>query len=272
MPAAGPASPPRTAARTAGRAVASVVAVAGLASPAACRRAQPGRAPSARPPYLDVTKPVDERVADLLGRLTLNEKIALVHANGKFSTAGVPRLGIPARQLSDGPHGVREEMSEVDWRPAGHTDDFATWLPVSVALAATWNPDLAYQYAVVLGHEARARGKAVMLGPGVNIQRTPLGGRNFEYFSEDPFLSARMAVPWITGLQAQQVAACVKHFALNNQEWDRDTHRRRGRRAGVAGDLPAGVRGRREGGRRPDVMGALQPGPRPARLPKRATC
>jgi beta-glucosidase len=180
-------------------------------------------APKTGSVYLDATRSVEERVDDLLGRLTLAEKIQLLHADSKFSTAAIPRLGIPARQLSDGPHGVREEMGARNGRPAGRTDDFSTWLPVSVALAATWNPDLARQYGAVLGQEARARGKSVLLGPGVNIQRTPLGGRDFEFFSEDPFLAARMAVPWIKGIQSQDVAACVKHYALNNQEWERDT-------------------------------------------------
>ena len=203
----------------------------GVLAVVACRPAAPGPGPAApqtgvptgRPVYLDATKSVDARVEDLLGRLTLDEKIQLLHADSKFGTAAIPRLGIPARLISDGPHGVREEMGALNGRPAGRTDDFSTWLPVAVALAATWNPDLAHQYGTVLGEEARARGKSVLLGPGVNIQRTPLGGRDFEFFSEDPFLSARTAVPWIKGIQSQQVAACVKHYALNNQEWERDT-------------------------------------------------
>jgi beta-glucosidase len=178
---------------------------------------------TADPLYPDATRSVDERVEDLLRRLTLDEKLSLVHADSKFTTAPIPRLGIPARQLSDGPHGVREEMSRNTFNPAGRSDDFSTWLPVGVALAATWNPELARHYGLVLGEEARARGKSVLLGPGVNIQRTPLGGRNFEYLTEDPFLAARIAVPWIQGLQSQHVAACVKHFALNNQEWERDS-------------------------------------------------
>lgn len=176
-----------------------------------------------RPLYLDPTKPVEARVEDLLGRLTLDEKILLVHADSKFTTAAIPRLGIPRRCLSDGPHGVREEINPNDWGPAGRTDDFSTWLPVGAALAATWNPALASEYGAVIGQEARARGKHIMLGPAVNIMRTPLCGRNFEYFGEDPFLASRMAVPWIRGIQAEHVAACVKHFALNNQEWERTT-------------------------------------------------
>jgi beta-glucosidase len=195
----------------------------GVAPLPACRGPGAASAPPAGALYFDATKPLEDRVRDLAARLTLDEKIQLVHADGMFSTAAIPRLGIPARQLSDGPHGVREEMSPGTFKPAGRTDDFATWMPVAVALAATWNPDRAREYGTVLGEEARARGKSVLLGPGVNIQRSPLGGRDFEYLSEDPFLAARMAVPWIEGLQSRDVAACVKHFALNNQEWERDT-------------------------------------------------
>ncbi|HLP02915.1 MAG TPA: glycoside hydrolase family 3 C-terminal domain-containing protein [Opitutaceae bacterium] len=176
-----------------------------------------------RPRYLDPAAPLDERVGDLLPLLTLEEKLGLIHADSKFSTAGVPRLGIPKLWISDGPHGVREEISAHSWRPAGRTDDFSTWLPVSIALAATWNPELAQAYGGVLAAEARARGKHILLGPGVNLQRTPLNGRTFEYLGEDPWLAARMAVGVIRGLQAGDVAACVKHFALNNQEHERGT-------------------------------------------------
>lgn len=175
------------------------------------------------PRYRDATLPLDERVEDLLGRLTLEEKVALVHADTKFTNAGVPRLGIPPLRMSDGPHGVREEISADSWKPAGRTDDFATALPVGAALAATWNVDLARAYGGVIAGEARQRGKHIMLTPGVNIVRTPLGGRNFEYLGEDPWLSSRFAVATIQGLQAGDVAACVKHFALNNQERYRDS-------------------------------------------------
>ncbi len=176
-----------------------------------------------RPVYLDPAAPLDARVEDLLPRLTLEEKLGLVHADSKFSTAGVPRLGIPKLWISDGPHGVREEIGPHSWRPAGRTDDFATWLPVSIALAATWSPELAQAYGGVLAAEARARGKHILLGPGVNLQRTPLNGRTFEYLGEDPWLASRVAVGVIRGLQAGEVAACVKHFALNNQEHARGT-------------------------------------------------
>jgi beta-glucosidase len=185
-------------------------------SPLTAQTAEP-----ARPLYLDATQPLEARLDDLLPRLTLEEKIALLHADSKFSNAGVPRLGIPKMWMSDGPHGVREEISADSWDPAGRTDDFATWLPVAINLASTWNPELAASYAGVIANEARQRNKHVMLGPGVNIQRTPLNGRTFEYFGEDPWLASRLAVAYVRGMQAGDVAACVKHFALNNQEIDR---------------------------------------------------
>ena len=141
------------------------------------------------PPYLDPSQPLERRVDDLLGRLTLDEKLSLVHGNSLFTTAAIPRLGIPERVLSDGPHGVREENNRDRFGPANWTNDFATALPVGIAVASTWNPALAQQGGVVVGEEARDRGKDIMLGPGVNIMRTPLCGRNFEYLGEDPYLS-----------------------------------------------------------------------------------
>lgn len=173
------------------------------------------------PLYLDASQPVEARVEDLLSRLTLDEKISLIHANSKFTVAGVERLGIPERYLSDGPHGVRQEIGPHSWAPAGRTDDYASYLPNGTALASTWNPEMALEFGRVLGNEANARGKAVILGPAVNIQRTPLCGRNFEYFGEDPYLAAQIAVPYIRGVQEQDVAACIKHFAVNNQEVQR---------------------------------------------------
>lgn len=173
--------------------------------------------------YLDGKQPLETRVEDLLGRLTLEEKILLCHADSKFTSAAIPRLGIPRRWLSDGPHGVREDVGPDTWDVAGRTDDFATALPASICLAATWNPELAQQAGQVIGQEARKRGKDIMLGPGVNIMRTPLCGRNFEYYGEDPFLAGRMAVGYIKGVQSQGVASCVKHFAANNQETDRSS-------------------------------------------------
>lgn len=175
------------------------------------------------PIYLDVNQPIETRVEDLLGLLTTEEKVSLIHGNSKFTTPAIPRLGIPQRWLSDGPHGVREDIGPDTWDPAGHTDDFATCMPAGICLAATWNPDLGYREGEAIGQEARKRGKDIMLGPGVNILRTPLGGRNFEYLGEDPFLTSRMAVGYIRGEQSQDVSSCVKHFALNNQEHERGT-------------------------------------------------
>lgn len=177
--------------------------------------------PAETPAYLDRSQPLEARVEDLLGRLTLEEKIQLCHADSKFASAAIPRLGIPRRWLSDGPHGVREDVGPDTWDVAGRTDDFATALPAAICLAATWNPELAQQAGQVIGQEARKRGKDIMLGPGVNIMRTPLCGRNFEYYGEDPLLAGRMAVGYIKGVQSQGVASCVKHFAANNQETDR---------------------------------------------------
>ena len=170
------------------------------------------------PVYLDDTKPVEERIDDALSQMTLEEKIAMCHAQSKFSTPGCPRLGIPEIWMSDGPHGVRMEFVWDDWRHAHWTNDSCTAYPALTCLAATFNPELAYRYGKALGEEARYRGKDIILGPGVNIYRTPLSGRNFEYMGEDPYLSSVMVVPYIQGVQENGVAACVKHFVLNNQE------------------------------------------------------
>jgi beta-glucosidase len=178
---------------------------------------------TAAPLYLDPTQPLETRVNDLLSRMTLEEKLSIIHADSKFTTAAIPRLGIPRRWLSDGPHGVREDIGPDTWKPAGHTNDFSTAMPAGICLAATWNPDLGLTEGQVIGEEARARGKDIMLGPGVNILRTPLCGRNFEYLGEDPYLASQMAVGFIKGEQSQDVSSCVKHFALNNQEYERGT-------------------------------------------------
>lgn len=174
------------------------------------------------PVYLDETQPVELRIEDALQRMTLQEKIAMVHAQSKFSSPGCPRLGIPGLWLSDGPHGVRMEFAWDSWDHAGWTNDSCTAYPALTCLAATFNPALAYDYGNAIGEEARFRNKDVILGPGVNIYRTPLSGRNFEYMGEDPHLSSKMVVPYVKGLQKNGVAACLKHFALNNQEKDRD--------------------------------------------------
>lgn len=175
------------------------------------------------PIYLDQKAPIEQRVEDALSRMTLEEKVALCHAQGKFSSKGVERLGIPEIWMSDGPHGVRAEINWNDWGYSGWTNDSITAFPALTALAATWNPQLSALYGKSIGEEARYREKDVLLGPGVNIYRTPLNGRNFEYMGEDPYLAGEMVVPYIQELQKNGVAACVKHFALNNQEKWRGT-------------------------------------------------
>lgn len=180
-------------------------------------------AQQAKPVYLDDSKSITARVEDALSRMTLNEKIAMCHAQSKFSSAGVPRLGIPEIWTTDGPHGIRPEVLWDEWSQAGWTNDSCTAFPALTCLAATWNKDMSALYGKSIGEEARYRNKNVLLGPGVNIYRTPLNGRNFEYMGEDPFLAARMVVPYIKGVQQNGVATCVKHFALNNQETNRMT-------------------------------------------------
>jgi beta-glucosidase len=176
-----------------------------------------------KPVYLDETKPIEERVEDALSRLTLKEKVALVHAQSKFSSAGVPRLGIPDFWMTDGPHGIRPEVLWDEWEQANWTNDSCVAFPALTCLAATWNPEMSHLYGKSIGEEARYRNKTVLLGPGVNIYRTPLNGRNFEYMGEDPYLAGRMVVPYVQGVQENGVAACVKHFALNNHEVNRHT-------------------------------------------------
>ena len=171
--------------------------------------------------YLDETRPIDERVEDALSRMTIEEKVAMLHAQSKFSSAGVPRLGIPEFWTTDGPHGIRPEVLWDDWDQAGWTNDSCVAFPALTCLAATWNPDMALLYGKSIGEEARYRKKDILLGPGVNIYRTPLNGRNFEYMGEDPYLAAKMVVPYIQGVQSNGVAACVKHYALNNHEVNR---------------------------------------------------
>ena len=161
------------------------------------------------------------RAEELMKKLTLEEKIGMVHGVQLFQTAGVERLGIPPLKMSDGPMGVRQEFHPSSWKTIGQNDDYVTYLPCNSALASTWNRELAYVTGSVLGEEARGRGKDVILAPGINIKRSPLCGRNFEYFSEDPYLTKELAVPFIQGVQNWDVAACVKHFAANNQETQR---------------------------------------------------
>ncbi len=164
---------------------------------------------------------MQQQIEALLAEMTVREKISLCHANSKFTVAGIPRLGIEELTTSDGPHGVREEMSRDNWNTLDLADDYCTYLPTATGLAATWNPELAGRFGKVLGEEARWRKKDIILGPGINIIRNPLCGRNFEYMSEDPCLISQLVVPLIRGIQSADTAACVKHYALNNQELDR---------------------------------------------------
>ena len=173
--------------------------------------------------YLDPQAPLEQRVEDALGRMTTHEKIKVLHAQSKFTSAGVPRLGIRQLNMDDGPHGVREELEWNTWKPAQWTNDYVVAFPSLTCLAATWNRDLSALYGHAVSEEFAFRGKDIMLGPGVNIQRTPMNGRAFEYMGEDPVLAAEMVVPYIQAAQANGVACCLKHFVLNDQEIDRFT-------------------------------------------------
>ena len=173
---------------------------------------------SATPVYLDPSKPLEARVSDALGRMTLEEKVAMTHAQSKFSSAGVPRLGIPELWHTDGPHGIRPEVLWDEWDQAGWTNDSCTAFPALINLAATWDRGLSRLYGDCIGAEARYREKDILLGPGINMGRTPLNGRTFEYMGEDPYLAGQLVVPYVQGVQSNGVAACVKHFAVNNQE------------------------------------------------------
>lgn len=170
------------------------------------------------PVYLDEKRPMEERIEDALSRMTLGEKIAVIHAQSKFSSPGVKRLGFPDFWTDDGPHGVRPDVLWDEWEQAGQTNDSCVAFPALTCLAATFNPQMAKLYGHSLGEEALYRGKDMILGPGVNIYRSPLGGRNFEYMGEDPYLSSTMVVPYVKGLQELGVSACVKHYAMNNSE------------------------------------------------------
>ena len=163
----------------------------------------------------------EKRIQQLIKKMTLKEKVGMLHGNSKFYTSEIKHLGIPEWALSDGPHGVRAEMNRHDWKYTGQTNDSSTCFPTGTAMAASWNLELAKQRGIVLGEEARFRKKDVLLGPGINIIRSPLCGRNFEYLSEDPFLISQLSIHYIEALQSQDVAACVKHFVANNQEENR---------------------------------------------------
>src|ERR1700744_231683 len=166
---------------------------------------------------------IDKKIDQLIKKMTLKEKIDMLHGNSLFSSAGIKRLNIPELTSDDGPLGVREEVERYEWTPAEWTTDSATFFPNGSAIAATWNPALAYQYGQAMGQEAFARKKNIMLAPAFNICRTPLCGRTYEYYSEDPFLNAQLAVSSVKGIQSQNVAACIKHYAVNNQETYRDS-------------------------------------------------
>jgi beta-glucosidase len=164
----------------------------------------------------------DKEIDGIISQMTLEEKTGMLHGTSMFTTAGVERLGVPELKMADGPLGVREEISRSSWAPLGIDTDYATYYPAGAGLSATWNPELAYVFGNSVGEESRARDKDVLLSPAINIIRTPLGGRTYEYFTEDPFLNKKLAVPFIVGLQENNVAACVKHYAANNQETNRD--------------------------------------------------
>ena len=174
-----------------------------------------------KPIYLDNNAPLEQRVEDALSRMTLHEKIQVIHAQSKFTSAGVPRLGIRQLNMDDGPHGVREELEWNTWSPAKWTNDSIVAFPSLTCLAATWNRDLSALYGNALSEEFAFRGKDILLGPGVNMARLPLNGRAFEYMGEDPYLAGEMVVPYIKAAQANGVACCIKHFFMNNQEVDR---------------------------------------------------
>ncbi len=165
----------------------------------------------------------DRQIDGIISQMTLEEKINMLHAKHMFVSAGIERLGIADMRYADGPFGIREEMQPDGWMPLGWTNDKATFFPTGSALAATWSPDLAYAYGTAMAKEARRRGKDMLLGPAINIQRIPTGGRTYEYLSEDPFLSSRLSVGYTKGVQENGVAVCLKHYALNNQENNRGT-------------------------------------------------
>lgn len=173
------------------------------------------------PVYLDPKAPVEARVQDALSRMTTHEKVMIIHAQSKFTSAGVPRLGIRELKMSDGPHGVRAEVDWNTWGNANWTNDSIVAFPSLTCLAATWNRDVAGLYGKAVAEEFAFRGKDILLGPGTTIARMPLNGRSFEYMGEDPYLAGEMVVPYIRKAQEQGVACCLKHFFLNNQENNR---------------------------------------------------
>lgn len=160
----------------------------------------------------------EEEISQIIAGMTLEEKVEMLHGRNMFSSAGIERLGIADIEYADGPFGIREEMEPHSWNSIHLTTDSATFFPTGSALAATWSPELAYLYGKGMAIEARLRGKDMILGPAINIQRIPTGGRTYEYLSEDPFLSAELSVGYTQGVQDHGAAVCLKHYALNNQE------------------------------------------------------
>lgn len=174
------------------------------------------------PKEFDATK-FEVKIDSLIAEMTLEEKIGMLHGNTMFANGGVERLGIPELKMADGPLGIREEINKDNWGAAGWTNDFATYYPAGGGLSATWNTELSYLFGYSVGQEARAREKDMLLSPAINIIRTPLGGRTYEYFSEDPYLNKKISVPFIVGVQDNDLMTCVKHYAVNNQETNRGT-------------------------------------------------
>ena len=160
----------------------------------------------------------EQRIDEIVGSMTLEEKVEMLHGKNMFSSAGIPRLGIADVEYADGPFGIREEMEPHSWNSAHLTTDSATFFPTGSALAATWSTEWAYAYGQGMSREARLRGKDMILGPAINIQRIPTGGRTYEYLSEDPLLSGMLAMAYTRGSQDNGTAVCLKHYALNNQE------------------------------------------------------
>ena len=163
----------------------------------------------------------DKKIDQLIAQMTLEEKVNMLHSKTNMSSAGVERLGIADMHYADGPFGIREEGVPNGFQSAGWKLDSATYFPTGSALAATWSREMAYLYGTGMGTEARLRGKDVILGPAVNIQRLPVGGRTYEYLSEDPILSAALSLQYTLGVQDKGTAVCIKHFAVNNQETNR---------------------------------------------------
>ena len=186
------------------------------------------------------------RARQLVSQMTLEEKALLLSGNGAWRTHAIERLGLPSIFMADGPHGLRKSLgaSVAESVPA-------TCFPTGSALASTWDTELLRQVGAALARECQANDVQLVLGPGINMKRSPLGGRNFEYFSEDPVLAGELAAAYVQGVQSEGVGTSLKHFAVNNQEYERHDERLHRRRAHPARDLPAGLRDRRHRRRSP---------------------